>query len=293
MSSTTGPVAIGGVGGSGTRLVAQIVSALGYRLGTDLNRAQDDLWFNLLFYRPEWFLSGAARRGKAIERGLNLQRKHALGDHRLSLPELAFLAHALADAARSNAFASNASRWAARRLYNFFRSPGLGPNAVRGWGWKEPITHLMVDEVLAHFPTARYIHVIRHGLDMSLSDNQNQLRRFGSLFGVEAPAQDTEMAPASLRYWVRANRRAIALMRRHQPERSLVVSFDRLCAEPAPEIERIIRFLGIMPGDVDIRALAAMPRPPTSIGRYRGKNLDGFDPSDLTALASLGFRLEC
>lgn len=37
------PVAIGGVGGSGTRVVAEIVRSLGYYLGGDLNSANDNL----------------------------------------------------------------------------------------------------------------------------------------------------------------------------------------------------------------------------------------------------------
>ena len=47
------PVAIGGVGGSGTRLIAEIVNRLGYYIGGDLNSAADNLWFTLLFKRVE------------------------------------------------------------------------------------------------------------------------------------------------------------------------------------------------------------------------------------------------
>ena len=43
------PVAIGGIGGSGTRLIAQCLKELGFYLGGDLNQANDNLWFVLLF----------------------------------------------------------------------------------------------------------------------------------------------------------------------------------------------------------------------------------------------------
>jgi hypothetical protein len=46
-------VAVGGVGGSGTRLVAHVMLELGYYLGPDLNESLDTLWFTLLFKRPE------------------------------------------------------------------------------------------------------------------------------------------------------------------------------------------------------------------------------------------------
>ncbi|MFT6289321.1 MAG: hypothetical protein ACJA09_004089 [Alcanivorax sp.] len=51
------PVAIGGVDGSGTRLIADIMMQLGYELGTDLNGPKDNLAFSFLFKRAElWSL---------------------------------------------------------------------------------------------------------------------------------------------------------------------------------------------------------------------------------------------
>jgi hypothetical protein len=44
-------VAIGGVGGSGTRLGAALLQVLGYYIGDDLNESLDNLWFTLLFKR--------------------------------------------------------------------------------------------------------------------------------------------------------------------------------------------------------------------------------------------------
>ena len=51
----TGPVVIGGVGGSGTRVLAEILSLFGFYLGNDLNGAKDNLVYTLLFKRPNWF----------------------------------------------------------------------------------------------------------------------------------------------------------------------------------------------------------------------------------------------
>jgi hypothetical protein len=44
-------VAIGGVGGSGTRVGAALPRELGYYTGDDLNESLDNLWFTLLFKR--------------------------------------------------------------------------------------------------------------------------------------------------------------------------------------------------------------------------------------------------
>ena len=47
------PIAVGGVGGSGTRLVARLLRDLGFFLGADLNESEDTLWFTHLFKRRE------------------------------------------------------------------------------------------------------------------------------------------------------------------------------------------------------------------------------------------------
>ena len=45
------PVAVGGVGGSGTRIVAHLLRELGFDIGDDLNESLDDLCFTALFKR--------------------------------------------------------------------------------------------------------------------------------------------------------------------------------------------------------------------------------------------------
>jgi len=51
--SPESPLAIGGVGGSGTRVVAAAAIALGIDMGCDLNPALDNLFFTLLFRARE------------------------------------------------------------------------------------------------------------------------------------------------------------------------------------------------------------------------------------------------
>jgi hypothetical protein len=48
----TGPVAVGGIGGSGTRVVARILQILGGYIGGDLNATLDNLLFEKLMARP-------------------------------------------------------------------------------------------------------------------------------------------------------------------------------------------------------------------------------------------------
>jgi hypothetical protein len=49
---THAPIAIGGVGGSGTRAVAAILRDVGIDIGSDLNNTLDSPWFTSLFKQP-------------------------------------------------------------------------------------------------------------------------------------------------------------------------------------------------------------------------------------------------
>ncbi len=61
------PVAIGGVGGCGTRLIAEMLMRVGFFLGSDLNESLDNLWFTLAFkprpVRYAMFLDGIGPGG--------------------------------------------------------------------------------------------------------------------------------------------------------------------------------------------------------------------------------------
>ena len=48
-------IAIGALGGSGTRAVAQVFLEAGIYMGDDLNRANDNLIFTRLFKDPNWY----------------------------------------------------------------------------------------------------------------------------------------------------------------------------------------------------------------------------------------------
>lgn len=73
-----GPVVIGGVGGSGTRVVAELLENLGFYIGSDLNTASDNLTYTLLFKRPKWFHQNRDNR-EEIETGIKLFEGHMLG----------------------------------------------------------------------------------------------------------------------------------------------------------------------------------------------------------------------
>jgi len=126
------------------------------------------------------------------------------------------------------------------------------------WGWKEPISHLIAPDLIAHFPDARYVHLMRHGLDMAFSQNRRQVRRFGRL--LDSDLEKHDVGPQDiLRYWIWANRRVVDVVRAADPSRTHIVVFDDLCTAPAGEIARLLEFLEIAVDTGRLNALATSP----------------------------------
>lgn len=271
-------VAVGGVGGSGTRVIAHVLDALGVYLGEDRNEALDNLWFTLLFkhreildFPPERFahhhaLFVAAMRGVALPlQDADPLRERLLGFERAGLHDRDWL----------------------RARWDSLRAPRAGAGRAL-WGWKEPNTHMLLEPLLAQQPGLRYVHVMRNGLDMAFSGNQNQLR----LWGPRALGARYGNGPrASLAFWRWAHERVFALAAR-LPGRVLVLDFDRLCRVPVEELARLGRFLDLPMDRMRCAELASLIRTPSTVGRYRAADPALLDDEDVRYVAGLGFEAD-
>jgi hypothetical protein len=284
------PVIIGGVGGSGTRVVAEIIGHLGFYIGDDLNPAKDNLGFLLLFKRPRWFRRARHDKNK-IFTGLSLLAKAMLHQAGPEWPELRFLIRAVLEIAifGHNYKGDGRGFWPFVRAWHLVaRQPKMTLNQSR-WGWKEPNSHIYLEYLAAYFSNIKYIHTIRHGLDMAFSKNQQQLYNWGPILGLELPKSRFDVPAASLKYWIRSNRRVMEIGEKLGGRKFLVVNFDRLCLSPKSEIQKIVSFLNIEPGAENLAALCRIPQRPESLGRYRAHHTSQFDPADLNELENLGF----
>ncbi len=146
MHEACDPVVLGGSGGSGTRLVAELCLLAGYDMGTRLNKSYDALAF-ARFYTT-WVNPYLLR--EAIP----------LGPGQLRKMEAQF-----------------------RRCLVRFRGPMQGASR---WGWKNPRAMLMLPFLDASFSALKFVHVVRDGRDMAYSSNQNQPREHGeALLGTD------------------------------------------------------------------------------------------------------------
>lgn len=243
------PVGVGAVGGSGTRLLAQILSSSGVAMARPLNKAGD-----ALDWPPYQKLLGPDMLARH-SRELILQNAYKVFEQLLE----------------------------ERR-----RELGLSGRA----GWKVPGTFHWLEELGAYFPEFQYLHLVRHGLDMAYSGNQNQVKNWAGHLGLTLEYTDAgKVQPRSmLEYWLSANERALATAERCMPGRFLVVKFEELCLQPAVVLRQIMEFLGLGVGEQQLAELAALVRQPDSVGRYRRFDWRSqFTQEQLARLERLGY----
>ena len=220
---------IGATGGSGTRVVAGIVRDAGMFTGERLNAYEDDL--DVADYLDRWI-------------NPYVTEAHDGSDD---------LAEAMAADLRVLVERHCASV----------------PATATSWGWKEPRSIYLLPFFHAQMPSLRFLHFVRDGRDMALSENQNQLAKHGSavLGGARVswrrPAAGRSRSgagPTALRPTTASARLGDAYLR---------VRFEDLCTEPAATIAAI---LGLFSSRATPSAWPTLFRPPATLGRWRKKS---------------------
>ncbi len=158
-----------------------------------------------------------------------------------------------------------------------------------GWGWKEPNSHLIVNSFTKYFKDFKYIHTIRHGLDMAFSKNQQQLYNWGTIFNVDLPENASQEPRASLDYWIKANENIFNLQKVLGSDKILIINFDNICSNPQEEVRKILSFLNYSCDEKTFNELINLPKTPSSTGRYKTKNLSDFTTKDIAILKKFGF----
>ncbi len=283
------PVVIGGMGGSGTRVVAQILIELGYYMGGKLNHANDNLWFTLLFKRPKWYKSKVIRNVQNITLGLQLFSELMTNQIRWNASKILFVSRVIIDI-----FLGKHTIVPCGKAINILKSILSAQNSLTSvcWGWKEPNSHIFLPYLIDFFPNISYIHVIRHGMDMAFSRNQQQVRNWGWLYGIDFLSDGYNMPRASLDYWIRSTERVINLGSSLLGDRFMIVKLEELCKMPESEIRRLLQFLQIYQLDGDKQStLAGLPQMPKSVGRYKAKGLQYFSDSQIEGVRKFGYQV--
>lgn len=285
-------LAIGALGGSGTRANAEVLLKAGVFLGDDLNNAHDNLLFTRLMKNPRWYKTSTPFQKS---RRLRILRK-SLESRRLSVGDALEVCFA-AVTNPTYPIGDYKSRWE-RCVSDKDFYAGILKMVLKGSGshdlagWKEPNTQFLMAEALDTFSDLKYIHVIRHGLDMALSKNKQQLKNWGWKYDiyVEDDDDDDVLAAKQLDYWIASTKEILAKSRRHK-DRFLLVNHSQFCENPGPEVDRILDFTGASVDEVTRKILHSIPKDTGSNNRYDKRHLELFGKKRVAFVASMGFTI--
>jgi len=265
-------VSVGGIGGSGSRVVAEILQLLGYNIGNDLNKAKDNLVYTLLFKRQNILLENQHR----FEYLCDLLIKISLEPSTLTLQDYDEL-DSLAVEQRCGQHRVDQLK---KRVDKIVANNSVPSAELRAW--KEPNTHIMIDRFLTYFSNLKYIYIYRNGLDMAFSKNQNQLRFWGNI--VLNKCELDLSAKNSLSYWCEIHRRMEQLEVLF-PQRIFMLCFEDLCYDMDKTLTKLMDFLLIEKEKTSIDELKSLIEVPKTIGRYKSNNLQQFCIEDLKKVA--------
>ncbi|MFZ2726687.1 MAG: sulfotransferase [Methylococcaceae bacterium] len=248
MINHNAPILIGGVGGSGTRVITQILQKENIFMGSELNDSLDNMNF-----APQFpIMRQLIQQGQAI----NQAERESIISQLIHTTSTTLLAQ-------------------------------IDTQNYSAWGWKIPANFIILAYVAKIYPQMKYIHVIRHGLDMAFSDNKNQLNNWGHYFSVD---MQQSTAKAALEYWIKANQFALDTGEKLLGENFLLLNFDDLCRDPKPILQTLIQFLQI---DCNINEnLYDFIAIPLSTNRYLKEDISIFDNTAINAVRSFGFDIK-
>jgi hypothetical protein len=210
IDSQTPPLVVGGLGFSGTRVVARIVRRSGRFMGTELNESDDALAFYDFAERWSHHAHAAWAAGAEFaDRAAAADLTEAVTRHRRSIG-----------------------------------APG------DPWGWKQPRSVHFLPFLRRVYPELRYVHVIRDGLDLSLGEEVpyrlEQGRRGNGVYSaaktaIPAATNDPE-AVQLMRLWAVVNTMAAEYGESELGSDYLRVRLEDLCERPAETVAHLAAF---------------------------------------------------
>jgi hypothetical protein len=232
------PLVIGGMGGSGTRVFSRIARHGGLFMGEHVDSQEDSRPLSP-FYN-DFASSYVAANGELDDD----QREH--------------VSERLAECVQQHL-------------------EGL-PGPDHPWGVKNPRSILMLPFWHERFPSLRFLHVIRNGLDMAYSQTYSQIRRHGkAVLGADI---DLPRAERVIVWWDRVNAMAADYGESELGQRYMRVRLEDLCSRPKRTIRRMFDFVEV---EGRVKPAVAEVRPPASLERWRRR-----PEAEVASLVTLG-----
>lgn len=285
------PVIVGGVGGSGTRIISEALIHMGFDMGHTLNHASDNLLFTLMFKRKEWLLKNIDRP-EILAPVIKTFVRLSGAETSLTMADVQIIAFTFFDwMRRKETVEGLGRRFAYKNFLKVVKNRRKKQSDGALWGFKEPNSWLLLPHLLKAYPDLKYIHTIRHGIDMSLSENQQQLINWSRHLLDEDITASSYTARLSLKYWVQANQSVLNLGQQLPSSQFLVIRFEDLCELPDQTMLRLIEFLNVDISEDTRAGVLSLPEATKCIRKYQDQDLIHYDAEDLDALPGLGYHV--
>jgi hypothetical protein len=281
-------IVIGGVGGSGTRMVITILKELGLNIGNDLNDANDNLTFTLLFKH----LNTLAMSNDQIQQSVKIIKKE------INLSPLTSKEIEIVDSLSTSGRPGHDYHWIQDRsnhLKHLKETKHIPTYHTKSkplmdkWGWKEPNSHIIMKSLYELYPSMKFIMVVRNGLDMAYSNNQNQLRLWGPIIlpkeyiKFDKYNHIVHTPKVSLKYW-RLIHEKVLKESKLLGDHFLMINYDDMCNHPEKWLIILFDFLNL---NHDLIPLISHNIHPLKPSKY--SDLNQFDKSDIEFNKKLGF----
>jgi len=221
MVDLNAPVIIGGSGGSGTRVLAELLMMSGYYMGRHQNVSCDALDF-VDFY-DQWVTP------------YNFGRS---------------MMNARDQSEMCNQF--NAS-------LTCFKGEDRSLEHHHSWGWKNPRSMLMLPFLNTTFSDMKFIHLVRDGRDMAFSENTNQIYKHAEAILTGTHREMSAKAQA-MHFWSESNMLVAEYGEAFMGGRYIRVRFEDLCSETEKTLMRLESFLGVALNDKEFSAFIHTPK---------------------------------
>jgi len=204
MGEVNAPVVIGGSGGSGTRVLSELLMMSGFYMGARQNVSCDALDF-VGFY-DQWL------------------NKYGFGRSAMSTMDESSM-HAV--------FKQSMDRF----------NEGLNLSDSLDWGWKNPRSMLILPFLNDCLPDMKFIHLVRDGRDMVCSKNKNQFEKHGDLI-LSDTQQGYSAEEKAMYFWSESNMLVAEYGEAFMGERYMRIRFEDLCLHTEKTLNGLESFLG-------------------------------------------------
>jgi hypothetical protein len=230
----TEPVILLGMHRSGTSLTTRLLVDLGFHMGHSLSRDAEAVFFQRLNRR---IFSAANVKWGQVDTLIEMMDSEAFLEHQTRSVE----------------------RWLLKDRFLLSRGVGVeqffGPelwkriqdHPLDAWGWKDPRTTLTFPIWARVFPRARFVHVLRNGIDVAISTHRRSLKQQRKLRNRLFPL-DYSPATLDFDYCFHLWETYVRFILHHKDliadENYLEIRYESLLQNPRSTLEEVLSFLG-------------------------------------------------